>query len=168
MIYRNFIFAFVVSILMSSCVTRYYLVRHAEKACEDCTSCGLLVPQGTDRAQTLADSLMNKGIDQIFASQCLRTQKTGEPLAQSQNLVVTLYHTDQLNSFIQMLKSIDERKDILIVGHSDQIPMIIESLTNEKVTIGSNDYDNLYIITKKNVRTPSYRLEEMTYGVPTP
>ena len=153
---------------MSSCVTRYYLVRHAEKECEDCTSCGLLVPEGSDRAQTLADSLMNKGIDQIFASQCLRTQRTAEPLAESQNLVLTLYHTDQLNSLIQILKSIDERKDILIVGHSNQIPVIIESLTNEKVTIGSEDYDDLYIITKKNVRTVSYKLEATTYGAPTP
>src|SRR5688572_30790088 len=134
---RNLILAFGTCLLMSSCVTRYYLVRHAEKACEDCATCGLLVPEGTDRAQTLADSLFNKGIDQIFASQCLRTQQTAEPLAESQNLVLTLYHTDQLNSLIQILKSIDERKDILIVGHSNQIPVIIESLTNEKVTIGS-------------------------------
>ena len=157
----------VIGTVCSSCVTQYYLVRHAEKACEDCFACGLSEP-GMARAETLADSLINKGIDQIFASQCLRTQATAQPLAEQANIVVTLYHTDQLNSLIQSLKAINDRRDVLIVGHSNQIPVIIDSLTNEQVTIGSEDYDNLFIIRKKNFRSVSVKLAEETYGVPTP
>lgn len=152
---------------MPSCVTRYYLVRHAEKACEDCFSCGLS-QEGMARAATLADSLIHKGIDQIFASQCLRTQATAEPLAAQTGLMVTLYHTDQLSSFIQSLKSIEDRRDILIVGHSNQIPVIIDSLTNVKITIGSEDYDDLFIVRKKKFHSVSAKLETETYGIPTP
>ena len=148
--------------MLTSCVTRYFLVRHAEKACEDCFTCGLS-EAGMTRAETLADSLINKGIDQIFASQCLRTQATAEPLAMQTGVMVTLYHTDQLTALIQSLKGLEDRRDILIVGHRNQIPVIIDSLTHEKVTIGSEDYDNLFIIRKKKFHTISAKLKAETY-----
>lgn len=154
-------------ILVSACTTRYYLVRHAEKACDDCASCGLLNPQGTQRALTLRDSLLTKSIDTIFASECLRTQQTAQPLANQLNKSITTYQTTQLTSFIQTLKKFSDNRSILVVGHSNQIPVIIDSLTHQQIApIGSNDFDNLYIVTKKKGLSTTYQLQIKTYGQP--
>ena len=152
----------------NSCTTRYYLVRHAEKECNNCETCGLTIPLGRDRAIALADSLTGKGIDNIFASQCLRTQRTAEPLADRINKAPTIYQTTQLNSLISTLKGFNDERDILIVGHSDQIPVIIDSLAHRIISIAEDDFANLYIITRKKFPVTSIRLESHTYGASTP
>lgn len=58
-----------------SCTTKYYLVRHAEKACEDYAACSL-TDQLSNRAIALRDSLIHKGIYSIFTSESFRTQLT--------------------------------------------------------------------------------------------
>ena len=158
---------FVVCVLLSSCTTRYYLVRHAEKACEDCLTCGLSL-EGSERAIALAHVLAKEGIDTVFASHCLRTQETALPLTELLNKSVSIYHTDHLNSFIQHLKDFDDSRSILIVSHSNLVPVIIDSLAHQPVTIASDDFDNLYIITKKTFPFRSVRLEKHTYGEVTP
>lgn len=156
------------SMTFTSGTTRYYLVRHAEKACEDCKNCGLKIPEGMDRAKTLTSELSKFGIDNIFASQCLRTQKTAEPLSKQLNMPITVYHTDELGAFIRTLKSYHTNRDVLIVGHSDQVPAIVEALAHTQVRIGANDYDNLYIITKRRFIRTRTTFEHRTYGVATP
>ncbi len=162
------ILTFLLAMTFSSGTTRYYLVRHAEKACEECTTCGLKIPEGMDRAKTLTSELSQFGIDHVFASQCLRTQKTAEPLANQLNKTITLYHTDRLDVFIKTLKKYNGNSDILIVGHSNQVPDIIDALSHKKVSIGPDDYDNLYIVTKRTFIRTWTTLEHRTYGVATP
>ncbi len=145
--------------------TTYYLVRHAEKACEDCGSCDLAV-EGKVRAATLADMLANKGIDKIYASECLRTQRTAQPLADRLHQPVAVYQTSDLRGFISRLKT-TTHKNILVVGHSDQLPMIIQSITHQQVSIASSDFDNLFIIRKSNSTKSNIVLESNTYGVMT-
>ena len=142
--------------------TTYYFVRHAEKACEDCNTCGLSAA-GMLRSQALADYLERKGIDTIFASQCLRTQHTAQPLSGSLSEPVSIYQTNQLTSFIQKLKTIPSRQ-VLVVGHSNQIPVMIDSLTHEKIFIGEDEYDNLYIVKKKGLFTTVTNLKAWKYG----
>lgn len=144
--------------------TTYYLVRHAEKACEDCGSCGLS-PEGNMRAIALANCLSDKGIDSVFASQCLRTISTAQPIAKRQGKKVNTYHTDNLSSFINSLSSINN-KDVLVVGHSNQIPMMVKALSGKHVYMSDTDFDNIYVIRKSSL-LKSGSLKKMTYGART-
>jgi 2,3-bisphosphoglycerate-dependent phosphoglycerate mutase len=167
---RRIIFAGLVMCLLigvyafttSDTTTTYYLVRHAEKACEDCSSCDLSAP-GKVRAAALADLLASKGIDKIYASECLRTQRTAKPLADRLRQPVNVYQTGSLREFINSLKKTSHR-NILVVGHSDQIPMIINSIAHKRVFISNSDFDNLYIIRKSNTAKVKAVLESTTYG----
>lgn len=143
--------------------TTYYLVRHAEKACDDCATCGLS-NEGTTRAQQLASYLSNKGIDTILASQCLRTRNTAQPLANALGKSVSIYQTTQLTSFINQLKAFNDHRQILIVGHSNQVPVMIDSLADQQVTISETDYDNLFIIKKRAYFGGKVSLKKLTYG----
>lgn len=165
MIFRTTVL--LIAICLTSCTTRYYLVRHAEKACEDCLACGLTDPEGRDRANTLADTLARMGIDHVYASECQRTQKTAEPSAFQAGKAIEIYNTSGLSDFIEKLKNYKGNKEILIVGHSNQVPVMIDSLTHQQVTIGPNDYDNLFIITKRRFFRTKTTLESRTYGVMT-
>jgi len=164
---RCFLFALLV-LAVSSCTTTYYFVRHAEKACEDCLTCGLQIPDGSNRAMALADSMDNKGVDNIFASQCVRTQETAIPLSDRINKQIDIYQTEDLEEFIAVLKGYTDNRSILIVGHSNQVPVMIESIANRQVTIDSEDFDNLFIIRKRRFLTTTIQFESKTYGVPTP
>jgi len=144
--------------------TTYYLVRHAEKACEDCGTCGLS-PEGSIRAIALANYLSDKGIDTVFASQCLRTISTAQPIAKRQGEKVSTYHTDNLNTFINSLSTINN-KDVLVVGHSNQIPMMVKALSGKRVYISDSDFDNIYVITKSSVSKKG-SLKKLTYGART-
>ncbi len=156
----------VLFLFLSSCVTKYYFVRHAEKACEDCSTCGL-TPDGNLRAAALRDTLFTKGIDTIFASQCLRTQLTAKPLSLSLNKKISIYQTGQLNTFINNLRSFRSNKSILVVGHSNQIPEMVDSLAHQHVFIGINDFDNMFVVTRTILFTTSFRVQSLTYGNPT-
>ena len=152
---------------LSPSSTTYYLVRHAEKACDDCNTCGLSA-EGKSRAETLANYLSNKGIDTIFSSQCLRARNTAQPLANQLNKTVTVYQTNQLTAFINTLKSFSNSRQILVVGHSNQIPVMIDSLAHKQVTIADDDYDNLYIIKQWTFLRKTVSLRAMTYGEDSP
>ena len=159
------VIAFLIALSPSS--TTYYLVRHAEKACEDCNTCGLS-PEGMERAELLADLLISKGIDTIFASQCLRARNTAQPLADRLQQTVSVYQTNQLTSFISKLKAFNHSRQILIVGHSNQIPVMIDSLANKQVFIADDDYDNLYIVKQWTFFKRTVSLKAMTYGESSP
>src|SRR5688500_7585595 len=107
----KFLAIIILFIVYHGSTTTYYLVRHAEKACDDCNTCGLS-PDGMNRAELLADYLSNKGIDTIFSSQCLRARNTAQPIADLLNENVNIYQTGQLSSFINILKSINTTKQI--------------------------------------------------------
>jgi phosphohistidine phosphatase SixA len=138
------------------------VVRHAEKACEDCLSCGLS-PEGNARALALRDLLATLKIDTIITSECLRTQLTAKPLADYLHKHTGTYETTALETFISTLHNIGKCKHILIVSHSNQATVIVEALSGQKVSIGDDDYNKLFIITRnKTVR--SAHLEEMRYS----
>jgi phosphohistidine phosphatase SixA len=124
-----------------------YVVRHAEKL--DNTPYSVLSAAGHQRAAILRDSLINKKIDIVFATPFKRTQETAQPTADAFQKVLLLYRNNAVDSMVQALKAI-KSKNILLVGHSGNLPSIIEGLTGQKVNpIQEHEYDNLYIIRRK-------------------
>jgi len=130
--------------MLHACTTKYYIVRHAERL--DNSADSPLSDTGVTRANILRDSLLNKGIDQIFASTFLRTQQTAQPLATALGVQLTLYRPDTTAGLIARLKKIGG-KNVLVVGHSNTVPELVQGLSLQAVpAIPETDFDNLYIV----------------------
>ncbi|WP_158638062.1 phosphoglycerate mutase family protein [Shewanella donghaensis] len=125
-------------------VRTLFLVRHGEKLTGDNPD---LSEQGRNRALTLANTLSAVDLDSVFSTDYKRTQQTALPTAQSQSLAVTSYNPRDLASFAKQLHQ-SPHSEILIVGHSNTTPKLVELLggnpgtdINEK-----NEFDRLYIV----------------------
>lgn len=150
-------------LLLSSCTTTYYyVVRHAER--KDNSSDSPLSAEGFERANVLKDSLANKGINLILASNYIRTQQTVKPLADDLKKPVVIYDANHTDSLLNALKQM-KGKHVVVVGHSDTVPEIVTSLSGETVaSITHTDFDNLYIIKVTKGIFGSRHLWRTTYG----
>ena len=160
---KNILFFISVSVF-SSCTTTIYIVRHAEKA--DNSTNAVLSDAGHQRAIALCDTLKTKGIDSIFASTFTRTQQTANPTARFLHKTISIYQPDTVAGLVRALQRISG-KDILLVGHSDNVPEIIQGMTGETVTITNNDFDNLFVVKFKSNNPSAGTLVRKTYGQPT-
>jgi len=141
------------AVLMLSCgPTHYcYVVRHADKL--DKTPYSVLSPAGHTRAGVLKDKLLDKKIDAIFATPFQRTQETAQPLAKALNKSLSIYRNNAEDSITGAINAM-KNKNILLVGHSGNIPSIIEKITGKKIKpIMEEEYDNLYIIKFRKQKT---------------
>ena len=125
-----------------------FLVRHAEKA--EATSGDSKDPDlseaGRARAEALALMLKDAGIAAIFVTELKRTKQTAEPLARAANVEPTIVPAKETAELVAKLKEM--RGNALVVGHSNTLPEIVQSLgVTEPVTVGDSDYDNLFIWT---------------------
>jgi broad specificity phosphatase PhoE len=157
---KSILFIAMVVVLASCSSAHYcYIVRHAEKL--DNTPYSVLSPAGHQRAVLLKDSLLHKKIDIIFATTFKRTQETAQPLATALNKEMSIYRNNAVDSIAAVVKGLS-KKNILMVGHSGNIPGIVEAITGQKVNpIAEPEYDNMYIIRSwKGKRT----LTQTKYG----
>ena len=153
--------------LFSACTSKYYIVRHGERLNNtDTTS---LSPQGHQRAIALKDLLLNKKIDYIYASKFKRTQQTAQPLAEVLGKPIIIYSPDTTEAVAERLERYSG-SNILVVGHSDNIPEFVHVLAHESISpIPVDDFDNLYIVeVQRNLGWISRDLTSTTYGAPSP
>ena len=138
--------------------TRYIIVRHAEK---DTTLANAklmasdppLNSIGETRALSLADKLKDHKINQIYSSNYKRTKATASPIAKAQNLNVAIYDPRNLDAFAtQLLSSENTGKTILIVGHSNSSPKLVNLLIKQDQykDLDESIYDTYWIVTSKN------------------
>ena len=59
-------------------------------------------------------------------------------------------------------------KNILVIGHSNTVPKMIQLLTGERVEIQDNDFDNLFIVSIYRFLKTEIKLSQKTYGAQTP
>ena len=161
-------------VLNTSCTSYYYMVRHAEKVSSDDNTS--LTTAGHQRARVLCDSLRNKNVTRIFTSDAIRTQQTAQPTVGLLNITPTTYNRNQgVVNLEAQLRALSD-PNVLVVGHSDNIPALILALTGTSVTttadgfIPENDFDNFYIIKRErglgSDRFSVFRIG--TYGAPSP
>jgi len=117
----------------------------------------------------LKDLLEDNGIDHIYASVFNRTQLTAAPLANEINKSLIIYSLDTTQALADQLKRYSG-SDILIVGHTNNIPEIIRYLSDESISpIGEPDFDNIYIVElNRNLVWTSKYVTSSTYGAPSP
>ena len=145
----------------------FFLVRHAERAASAAAppaaaprgqkaapSHGMMMPDdpplspaGEQRAAKLAAMLANSGIKSIFTSEFKRTRQTAAPLAQKLKLTPMMGAAQDPGPLLAQLRR--TQGNSLVVGHADTLPALIRQLgVTEPVTIGDNDYDNLFIVVR--------------------
>ncbi len=140
----------------------FYLVRHANTSNNNLTTLGL------ERAEELGSLFSNIELDEVFSSNTNRTIGTATPVAEDQNLTLQLYNPSQLETFSDTLINNYENKKVLIVGHSNTTPYLLDILagTDGASDIPFSQFDNLYILIKYKRTSPEvFRLK---YGAETP
>jgi broad specificity phosphatase PhoE len=130
-----------------------FIVRHAEKAIDSNEPSVPLSPAGAERARRLASMLKDAGIAAIYSTDFVRTRATVEPLAEILKLPIQIYAPKDAQgkpTAAPLLDQITRRNKndvVLVVGHSDTVPVLIESLKiAQRVEIAAGEYDNLFLV----------------------
>jgi phosphohistidine phosphatase SixA len=146
----------------------YYLVRHAEK---DSGADPSLTNAGYLRAGDLYRKLKDKKISRIYVNQYKRIQLTADSLRIYQKADTIHYVADasgdDLISRLINTNPVSKPNNVLIIGHSNTIPVIIKRLgiTNfSPDEIPGDEFDNLYVIKRTHRQI---MLDKMKYGTPT-
>ncbi|HKW75718.1 MAG TPA: histidine phosphatase family protein [Terriglobales bacterium] len=132
-----------VAAAQQSSVRTVFLVRHAERASAAPDS--LLSPAGQKRAECLARTLRDAGIKQIFITDVKRTEQTATPLAAAMKLKPTVIPAKDPNTLIRDI-AYGAQGNVLVVGHSDTLPFVLARLKAGTITIGENQYDQLFVV----------------------
>jgi 2,3-bisphosphoglycerate-dependent phosphoglycerate mutase len=131
-------------------VTRIIIVRHAEKN-DDGTKNPSLSEAGKARAERLSKMLGEFPIGALFSTPYARTTETLQQLAASRKLEITNYNPGD-KSFASNLVHSQKGKTIVITGHSNTCPALVNSLINETKykDLDESDYGKIWIVTYKN------------------
>ncbi len=149
----KYLFLGLVIALFSSCTTTqtFYIVRHAEK--ESNSENPGLSQAGIDRGIALEKYMADKKLDTVFTSDMKRTILTGLSVSLPQSLPQIALSQETpygLNDFIARLKNISGNKNILVVGHTNTVPLIVQALSGQQIpAIPETAYSNMYTITIK-------------------
>ncbi len=124
------------------------LVRHAEKAAEPASD-PPLTAEGEARARDLWQAVKDAGISAVITTQFARTRGTAQPTAAALGLspeIVSAGGADHPKDVAAAVRR-HEGQTVLVVGHSNTIPAIIEALGAPKpAAICDPEYDNLYVV----------------------
>lgn len=135
----------------SQATTTIIFVRHADKSAEPAADPGLS-EAGVRRVQELTRQLVDAdvvaGIDAVYATPKRRAQETARPVADRLNLPIETYDKADTETVLERILENHKGKIILVVAHSDTLPILIANLGASKVVpaIAENEYDNIYII----------------------
>ena len=141
--------------------TRYIIIRHAEK---DTTIANAKMMAsdpplngiGETRALSLVDKFKALKVNQIYSTNYKRTKATATPIAKAQNLNIAIYDPRKIDTFAtQLLSSENIGKTILIVGHSNSSPKLVNLLIkkDQYKDLDESIYDTYWIVTNKNGKT---------------
>ncbi len=128
------------------------VVRHAEKV-SDSARDPELSAAGRARAEALAERLKGLPLAVAYATPFKRTQQTAAPTAQAQGveLIVREFSSRDPDTDAQALREAllrDHRGEaVLVVGHSNTVPAIVEALSGVEVeAMPETEYDRISLV----------------------
>jgi broad specificity phosphatase PhoE len=144
------IVAFGIWLIGAASTTTVFVMRHAEKA-EAPAEDPPLSPAGEARALELAQHFGRApkalSFDSIIVSELRRTQETVRPLANRLGIpVIVVPAADPAKA---AHRALDENRGgrVLIVGHSNTVPAIVEALSGEDVPeMSEQEYGLVYVV----------------------
>jgi phosphohistidine phosphatase SixA len=131
--------------------TTIVVVRHAEKELNAGTD-PPLTSAGEARAALLArmfgDAREVGHVDAIYVSPALRNRMTAAPLAARLGVVPIVGPLGDARGLARRVLHEHAGGRILVIGHSDSVPEIVEALSGAKnlPPIGDQEYDTMYIV----------------------
>jgi broad specificity phosphatase PhoE len=145
-----FIVALAVWLLASASTTTIIVMRHAEKAALPAEDPPLSLA-GEGRAQELAHVLGQAPaefrIQGIFVSEFRRTQETVRPLANRLGVPVIVIPAADTALVADRARADYRGGRVLIVGHSNTVPEIVEKLSGQKVpAMAESEYGIVYVV----------------------
>lgn len=147
------------------------LVRHAEKAAKPAED-PPLTNDGQARARDLAAAIADAHVSTVIATQFARTQATAKPVADAvgKTTVIVPATADpkaHADSVAAKVRAAPAGSAVLVVGHSNTIPLIIASLGGPKMQeLCDAEYANLFVLEMAGGGSP--RLIRAHYGVSDP
>ena len=163
---KNILVILMAIIAMGCTIQKIYLVRHAEKGTIPKGNPQLTV-LGEQRAIDLATYLSSANVGAIYSTNTTRTIATAKPTSIQQNIALQLYNNDTtLKLFDAIIK---HKKNTLVVGHSNTVLAMLDSLQVKHITlqIADSTYNNMFVLTikKHKMQLPlSCTLQEIKYG----
>lgn len=142
-----------------SVITTFYLIRHAEK---DRTNPDDIDPElnqdGLGRAMHWAEILNDVALDAIYTTDFERTRMTAAPASVKQDITVQVYDPEELN--IDQFIADNLGKNVLVVGHSNTTPDMVNKLIGEEKYGPMDDTDNgsLFIVQQAGNKRTNMRL----------
>lgn len=133
------------------------LIRHAEKATDAPDS--PLTDEGSKRANSLQMVLEHSQIKAIYSSQFKRNIDTVKPLAEQIGVEVTTIPVDLNNpqqfseSIIKEIIEKHKGETILIISHTNTIPIMIDLLLERKVDVKKIEYSDFFLVNIPNKGT---------------
>lgn len=141
-------------------VSTFYLIRHAEK---DRTNPDDPDPElnqkGLGRAMHWAEILDDVPLDAIYSTDFERSRMTAAPVSVKQDLSITYY--DPADMDLDLFRAENLGKQVLVVGHSNTTPDLVNRLSGEVRFTQMDDDDNgsLYIVTLVGEQSSVTRLQ---------
>jgi broad specificity phosphatase PhoE len=132
------------------------LVRHAERQAGDDPH---LDADGKRRANLLAAMLGESGVAAIFTSTYKRTKETAAPLAELLGLTPKVIADDPIAAAAEVRAA---GSCVLVVGHTDTVPELIERLGGPDVAIDDDEFDRMFILS--TAAADPTQLLAMRYG----
>lgn len=148
--------------------TTVIIVRHAEKTAEPAGD-PLLSPAGVARAEALLESVRGAGVTHVLTTSLRRTVLTAAPTASALGISAATVNPRSPTHVADVVAAIRERAGgvVLVVGHSNTVPAIVNALGGRAPEICDDEYDNLYVVTLP-AGGGATRVIRSRYGVPTP
>ncbi len=137
----------------------YYFIRHAEKDRSDEQNPDPELSQtGLGRAMHWAEILRDVPLDAIYSTDFRRTSMTAAPTSVKKNIDVQYYDPQTLD--IETFKSENLDKNVLVVGHSNTTPDMVNRMlgTDTFDTMDDNDNGSLFIVQIVNSKATVQRL----------
>jgi 2,3-bisphosphoglycerate-dependent phosphoglycerate mutase len=161
MIFRSSLFVFITILLIAACkqadekkppvqkesITTYYLIRHAEKDRSDTTNANPALSQiGNLRAINWVHYFDSIPLNDIYSTDYIRTQQTVLPIASNKKIEVQSYEPKSLITDDFLKKT--QGHFVLISGHSNTTPIMVNQLMGAELFPEMNDDDNssLYVV----------------------
>ena len=121
-----------------------YLVRHSEKDYESPNKDDLpLTECGEQRSEALAVFLQDIDVKAVYSTDYARTRSTAAPTAEDKGLETQMYSAADHEGLVAEILA--ARETVLVVGHSNTIPVIASMLTGENFNeIDLDVYDRIY------------------------
>mgnify|MGYP003624406260 FL=1 len=135
----------------------YYFIRHAEKDRSNPDDDNPnLTNEGMLRAEKLSTILNDVNLDAVYSTNYNRTLQTAKPTANKNDIEITIYKPSELD----VTKILKAHKNILVVGHSNTIPQLVNTIIKNDIykDIEDNNFGNLYHITVTNGQVSGYTL----------